>query len=138
MKIIVSDRVNAIGSYAFADVDNIVEQLKKEGIEPIDFGVGDPSLPTPELIRNACKDGIDRRKSSGYPSYIGLHEYRETVAWWSKKRFKIDLDPDGKIVKELTEKLNKEVHPISAVTGSGIKELSEFLWQKVKELKSLS
>ena len=51
---------------------------------------------------------------------------------------KIDLDPDGIIVKELTEKLQQPVHPISAVTGSGTKELSEFLWQKVKELKSLS
>jgi len=49
---------------------------------------------------------------------------------------KTDLDPDGKIVKDLREKLNKDVHPISAVTGSGIKELSEFLWQEVKELKS--
>jgi GTP-binding protein len=48
---------------------------------------------------------------------------------------KIDLDPDEKIVKELTEKLQQPVHPISAVTGSGIKELSEFLWQKVRELK---
>jgi len=51
---------------------------------------------------------------------------------------KTDLDPDGKLVEELREKLNKEVHPISAVTGSGIKELSELLWQKVRELKSLS
>jgi GTP-binding protein len=49
---------------------------------------------------------------------------------------KIDLDPDGKIVKELTEKLPHPPHPISAVTGSGTKELSELLWQKVKELKS--
>jgi GTP-binding protein len=49
---------------------------------------------------------------------------------------KIDLDPDGKIVKDLTEKLQQPVHPISAVTGSGTKELSELLWQKVKELKT--
>ncbi len=48
---------------------------------------------------------------------------------------KIDLDPDGKIVKELKKKLNKDVRPISAVTGSGIKELIELLWQKVKEIK---
>ncbi len=48
---------------------------------------------------------------------------------------KIDLDPDGQIVKELTEKLQQPVHLISAVTGSGTKELSELLWQKVKELK---
>ena len=48
---------------------------------------------------------------------------------------KIDLDPDGKAVKSLREKLNKPVVPISAATGSGIKELIELLWQKIKELK---
>ena len=51
---------------------------------------------------------------------------------------KIDLDPGGTIVRELTEKLQQPVHPISAVTGSGTKELSESLWQKVKELKAQS
>jgi len=45
---------------------------------------------------------------------------------------KIDLDPDNGIVKELKEKLPQPVHPISAVTGSGIKELTELLWKKVK------
>jgi len=48
---------------------------------------------------------------------------------------KIDLDPDGQIVEDLKNKLNQEIYPISAVTGAGIKELSELLWQKVKELK---
>ena len=43
-----------------------------------------------------------------------------------------------KIVEDLREKLNKDIHPISAVAGSGIKELSEFLWKKVKELKGQS
>jgi len=51
---------------------------------------------------------------------------------------KIDLDPDGKIVKELTEKLQQPVHAISAVTGSGVKELTELLWQRVKETKTAS
>ncbi|UCE99324.1 MAG: GTPase ObgE [Planctomycetota bacterium] len=45
---------------------------------------------------------------------------------------KIDLDPDGKTVKELRKKLKKRIYPISAVTGDGIKELSEVLWEKVK------
>ncbi|MBL7188591.1 MAG: GTPase ObgE [Phycisphaerae bacterium] len=48
---------------------------------------------------------------------------------------KTDLDSDGEAVEELRKKLNTEVHAISAVTGSGMKELSEFLWQKVKELR---
>jgi len=45
---------------------------------------------------------------------------------------KIDLDPDEKKVKELAEKLPQPIHPISAVTGSGIKELTELLWKKVR------
>lgn len=51
---------------------------------------------------------------------------------------KIDLDPDGNTLKELQEKLQQPIHPISAVTGEGIKKLSELLWQKIKELKYLS
>ncbi len=48
---------------------------------------------------------------------------------------KIDLDPNGETVAHLKEKLSREVYPISAVTGQGIRELCERLWQKVKELK---
>jgi GTP-binding protein len=46
---------------------------------------------------------------------------------------KIDLDPETPAVEELSKKLRKKVYPISAVTGTGIKELTEMLWQKVKE-----
>ncbi len=49
---------------------------------------------------------------------------------------KIDLDPDGKIVEKLKKKLKKKVYPISAVTGEGVKELAEVLWQKVKKSKT--
>ena len=49
---------------------------------------------------------------------------------------KIDLDPDAIIVKNLRKKLNKTIYPISAVTGEGVKELSELLWEKVKETKA--
>ena len=49
---------------------------------------------------------------------------------------KIDLDPDGKIVEDLRKKLDKTIYPISAATGKGVKQLTEILWKKVKELKS--
>ncbi len=49
---------------------------------------------------------------------------------------KIDLDHDGRIVNELKGKFENEIIPISAVTGAGIKELCETLWQKVKQIKT--
>ena len=66
-----------------------------------------------------------------------LESYSKALA--QKSEFvianKIDLDPDGKQVKKLEKKLKKKVIPISAVTGDGVKELSEQLWKKVKEIK---
>ena len=48
---------------------------------------------------------------------------------------KTDLEPEGKVLEQLSERLGKTVYPISAVTGSGLKELTEALWQKVKQSK---
>jgi len=97
MKVTASKRVQSIGAYAFAEVDKMVEQLQKQGITPVDFGVGDPKEPTPELIRTACKKAVDARKGAGYPSYIGTPEFRTAVATWMKKRFNVDLDPQKEI-----------------------------------------
>ncbi len=49
---------------------------------------------------------------------------------------KIDLDPDGKIVAGLKDRFDTDVIPISAVTGTGIKNLCELLWRKIKEAKA--
>jgi GTP-binding protein len=45
---------------------------------------------------------------------------------------KIDLDPDGSRVDDLRNRLGREIIPISAATGQGIKELTELLWRKVR------
>lgn len=104
MKAEASGRIKKIGGYAFAEVDKLVERLRASGTEPIDFGVGDPTIPTPEFIRKAGQEGIEKRKSSGYPSYIGSVEFREKVAWWNMKRFGITLDPEKEICSNIGSK----------------------------------
>ncbi len=104
MEIVPSKRVQSIGTYAFAEVDKEVEKLKEKGVEPIDFGVGDPTTPTPEIVREGTKQGIEKRKSSGYPSYTGSLEYREAIGNWTKRRFNISLDPATEICSTLGSK----------------------------------
>lgn len=99
-----SDKIKSLGSYAFAEVDKEVSKLKQQGVIPVDFGVGDPQDPTPKVIRDACKEAIDKRASAGYPSYIGDSNFRETVAEWTKKRFNVNLDPDKEITSSIGSK----------------------------------
>jgi LL-diaminopimelate aminotransferase len=96
--------VQSIGSYAFAEVDKEVEKLKAKGIAPIDFGVGDPTVPTPEIVRKATREGLETRKSSGYPSYTGIAAFRDTVSQWMKKRFGVDIDPATEICSTIGSK----------------------------------
>ncbi|MCR4291254.1 MAG: aminotransferase class I/II-fold pyridoxal phosphate-dependent enzyme [Candidatus Kuenenia sp.] len=104
MEITVSKRLQSIGSYAFAEVDKEVEKLRAMGVTPIDFGVGDPTVPTPEIIRKATQEGITKRKSSGYPSYIGTAEFRQIIAQWTNKRFGVTLDPSTEITSTIGSK----------------------------------
>jgi GTP-binding protein len=48
---------------------------------------------------------------------------------------KLDLDPDGKILKKIKKKFKKKIFTISAVTGKGIRELSEELFKLVQKEK---
>ena len=52
---------------------------------------------------------------------------------------RLKLEKEGldtsKVTKELQRKLKKQIFPISAVTGEGIKELTELLWDKTQQIK---
>ncbi len=104
MEIIASDHILNTGKYAFAEVDKIKGELKAKGIEAIDFGVGDPADPTPEFVREALKAGADKHATSGYPSYIGMPEFRQACADWMKSRFGVDLDANTEITSSIGSK----------------------------------
>ncbi len=92
-----SRRLAGLGSYAFAEVDREVARLRGRGIEPIDFGVGDPTVPTPEVVRRATAAALETRRSAGYPSYVGEAAFRAAVSAWSERRFGVSLDPETEV-----------------------------------------
>jgi len=97
MAIAVSKRLSGLTGYAFAEVDKKVAELRAKGVDIIDFGVGDPTEPTPQVVRDALKAAVDRHASGGYPSYVGSTEYRNAIAAWTKRRFNVSLDPETEI-----------------------------------------
>ncbi len=97
-------RLTAIGAYAFEEVDKKVEELKSRGIRPIDFGVGDPTSPTPPFVRQAAAQALEARRSSGYPSYVGSLEFRRAIAAWAERRYGVRLDPASEISSTIGSK----------------------------------
>ncbi len=104
MTVQVSKRLSELTGYAFAEIDKKVAELRAAGAAVIDFGVGDPTEPTPTIVREAIKKGVDARATSGYPSYVGAAEYREAIAAWTRRRFGVSLDPATEISASIGSK----------------------------------
>jgi len=115
----ISKRFEKLGSYAFAEIDRAKEMAKEKakeiGVKVIDFGVGDPTDPYPKLIEDAIKYGAEKHRSSGYPSYTGMKEYREACAKWLKRRFGVEADPETQITSTIGSKEAVWVFPFTYI-----------------------
>ena len=86
-------RIDDLPPYAFAELDRLREERAAQGADVIDFGVGDPTDPTPELVVEAAVKSLREDRCSGYPSYIGGATFRAAVAAWIERRYGVRLDP---------------------------------------------
>ena len=93
-----SDRIKSLPPYPFAAVDRAKLAARKKGVDVIDLGVGDPDLPTPQIIIEALCNAAKDPENHQYPSYEGKIEFRTAVAEWYNETFGVDLDPESEVL----------------------------------------
>src|SRR6186997_624291 len=89
-------------TYPFVRLNQAAAARRAEGLEVIDFGMGDPREPTDPRIIEALRDGV--RERMGYPAAVGLPELREAVTAWIDRRFGVSLDPGRHVIPTLGSK----------------------------------
>src|SRR3989339_1742565 len=92
-----SKRLDQIPPYLFVKIEEKKAELQKQGIDIIDFGIGDPDLETPSHVFKKMHEVLETKDSSNYPSTKGELSFRKAVADWYKKRFNVDLDPVNEV-----------------------------------------
>ena len=90
-------RLKKLPPYLFAEIEEKVRIKKNEGLDIIDFGIGDPDLPTPSPIIEEIKKQLDDPENHRYPSSSGELDARQAVADWYERRFGVSLDPHGQV-----------------------------------------
>ncbi len=104
MNIHLSKRISVTAPYAFAEVDKKVAALKAKGVKVIDFGVGDPSSPTPDFINDALCVAAKNRSTYGYPNYAGDMDFRQACADYMQREYNVDLDSETEITSTIGSK----------------------------------
>ncbi|GAB4301531.1 MAG: LL-diaminopimelate aminotransferase [Myxococcota bacterium] len=98
MEIRFSERVKKVPPYLFARLDKMQAEARARGADIISLSIGDPDLPTPDFIVKKMQEEVAVAKHHRYPSYEGSLEYREAVARYYKRHFKVSLDPKNEIL----------------------------------------
>ncbi len=98
----ISPILRAQATYPFVRLNQAAAVRREQGLEVIDFGMGDPREPTDPAIIDALREGV--RERMGYPAAVGLPELREAVAGWVGRRFGTVLDPDRHVIPTLGSK----------------------------------
>lgn len=92
-----AERLQKLPPYLFVRLEQLAAAKKEEGVEMIDFGIGDPDLPCPGEIVRAMKKASDLNENQKYSSSQGEKDLRQAVADYYKKRFGVKLNPDTEV-----------------------------------------
>ncbi len=104
MKYTQSERLQKLPPYLFVRLEELTSKKRAEGLDIIDFGIGDPDLPTPEPIVKALQDEVPINENQKYSSSAGERALRVAVADWYKVRFGLDINPDTQVCVTLGSK----------------------------------
>lgn len=95
MRFKLSERLERLPPYLFAELDEMKMKKERGGVKVIDFGVGDPDIPTPKHIVEAMQKAVENPENHRYPSYEGKEEFREAVRNFYKRRKGVNVDTDS-------------------------------------------
>ncbi len=100
----VSERLEKIPPYLFAEIDRKIAEAKAKGADVISLGIGDPDTPTLPPVVEAMHKAIDNPANHDYPPYNGTAAFRKEACAWMKRRFGVDLDADAEMLANIGSK----------------------------------
>ena len=91
-----SERLQNVPPYALAKVFQNRDEKLRQGVDVIDFGVGNPDIRPPQLALDTLQAALvdPKVQNHRYPSFNGLPEFRAAVAHWYGRRFGVSVDAE--------------------------------------------
>lgn len=79
-------------------------RARAAGADIIDFGMGNPDLPTPQHVVDKLKETIDNPKTHRYSNSRGIPGLRKAISSYYGSRFGVDVDPEKQAIVTLGSK----------------------------------
>ena len=97
-------RIRRLPPYVFEGVNKVKARLRGQGVDIIDFGMGNPDMPTPQHIVEKMIETARDPKAGRYSASKGIIGLRRAMAAYYDRRFGVKLNPDTEVIATLGSK----------------------------------
>ena len=97
-------RITNLPPYVFTIIDGLKIEARRQGVDVIDLGFGNPDLPSPAVAVEKLTEAAHNSRNHRYSSSRGIPKLREAVADLYLRRFGVALDPDREIISTIGAK----------------------------------
>ena len=91
-------RLRRLPPYVFGEVNKLKAAARAAGRDVIDFGMGNPDMPTPPHIVEKLIEAVQNPRTHRYSTSRGIPGLRRAIAGYYARRFGVDLDPETEIL----------------------------------------
>ena len=97
-------RIKRLPPYVFAIVTDLKVQARARGEDIIDFGMGNPDLPTPTHIVDKLCEAARNPRNHRYSASRGITKLRHAICDWYRRRYGLELDPETEAIATIGAK----------------------------------
>lgn len=111
-------RIKRLPPYVFAEVNAMKAVARANGDDIIDFGMGNPDLPTPAHIVDKLVETVRDPRTHRYSNSRGIPGLRRALCDYYERRFGVSLDPEREAIVTIGSKEGL-ANLAQAITGPG-------------------
>ncbi|MFO7460861.1 MAG: aminotransferase class I/II-fold pyridoxal phosphate-dependent enzyme [Desulfatiglandales bacterium] len=97
-------RMERLPPYMFKVVDKLKIDLRHEGVDIVDLGMGNPDIPTPKHIVDKLIEAAQKPQNYRYSASAGITKLRRAISDWYKRRWDVDIDPEEEAIATIGAK----------------------------------
>ncbi len=97
-------RIQRLPPYVFAIVNDLKMQLRRQGEDIVDLGMGNPDLPTPQHIVDKLVEAAAKPVNHRYSASKGIPNLRKAICDWYRRRYDVHLDPETEAIATMGAK----------------------------------
>ncbi|VAX21922.1 Aspartate aminotransferase [hydrothermal vent metagenome] len=97
-------RIDRLPPYVLSEVTDLRMEARRKGEDIIDFGMGNPDMPTPPHIVDKLVSAAKMPHNHRYSASRGITKLRSAICGWYKRKYDIDFDPESEAIVTIGSK----------------------------------